>query len=193
VDQPVRAASGSERLDRLAELLRRAQNGEVDALDEIVSQLNPLLWHLARSTGATPQDAEDVVQTAWLELVRHLADIRSPAALTGWLMQVTRREAWRHNARRRRAGPTTDTLEDVAGEPVDPLLGLENEVLWRHFATLSERCRQLLRVVAHGGKADYAAIAAALDMPVGSIGPTRGRCLAKLRQLLLADPAWTTG
>ena len=62
--------------------------------------------------------------------------------------------------------------------------------LWQHIAQLSERCRALLRVIAFADRPDYAAVAEALGMPVGSIGPTRGRCLAKLRQQLANDPAW---
>ena len=66
----------------------------------------------------------------------------------------------------------------------------ELQGFWRHIESLSERCRSLLRVVAFSDRPDYASVAQALGMPVGSIGPTRGRCLAKLRLLLDADPHW---
>jgi DNA-directed RNA polymerase specialized sigma24 family protein len=62
--------------------------------------------------------------------------------------------------------------------------------LWQHIAQLSERCQALLRVIAFADRPDYASVARALGMPIGSIGPTRGRCLAKLRQQLAADAAW---
>ena len=62
--------------------------------------------------------------------------------------------------------------------------------LWQHIAELPERCRALLRVIAFADRPDYAELAKALDMPQGSIGPTRGRCLAKLRLLLANDPSW---
>ena len=62
--------------------------------------------------------------------------------------------------------------------------------LWQHIAKLPDRCQALLRVIAFADRPDYAAVAKALAMPVGSIGPTRGRCLAKLRVQLQADPAW---
>ena len=64
--------------------------------------------------------------------------------------------------------------------------------LWRHLQQLPERCRELLRIVAMVDRPDYDDVSAALDMPRGSIGPTRGRCLSKLRALLTADPAWST-
>jgi len=87
---------------------------------------------------------------------------------------------------------TTRAAESDGSAPVaDQVAGLESDdVLWRHVAELPERCRALLRVVAFAAKPDYAQIARALGMPVGSIGPTRGRCLAKLRLALAADPRW---
>ena len=65
-------------------------------------------------------------------------------------------------------------------------------MLWRHVARLPERCRRLLRVLSQVDRPDYARVAEAMDMPHGELGPTRGRCLAKLREMLLADPAWST-
>ena len=181
---------------RLAACLERARAGELAALDEVVDELNPLLWSVARAEGLTQEDAADVVQTTWLELVRQMHTIRSPLALTAWLIQATKREAWHTGARRRkRAGPGVEFLEDVPDAAPDPadqaVTSGTHGVLWQHFAKLSERCKTLLRVIAHADRPDYAAIAEALGMPHGSIGPTRGRCLAKLRALLLADPAWS--
>jgi len=66
----------------------------------------------------------------------------------------------------------------------------QNGALWDHFRQLTPRCQALLRVIAFSDKPDYAAISEALGMPLGSIGPTRGRCLAKLRESLTADPTW---
>ena len=180
---------------RLAACLSRAKDGDVTALDPVVAELNPLLWRVARSQGLLAEDASDVVQTTWMELVRHLNAIRSPRALVGWLVAATRREAWRVNARRRKSTwqdiSTADERTADEPEPVERLLTAErHRVLWRHFARLPERCRVLLGVIAKADRPDYAAISGALDMPHGSIGPTRGRCLAKLRAMLLADPLW---
>ena len=183
----------STRTERLATSLERARAGDSAGLDEIVRELTPLLWHVARSQGVDRADVADVVQHSWLELVSRLDGIRSPSALTAWLVTTTKREAWRLN-RRRQTPVDPATLHDVEAEVPDPASGLiedeRDRVLWRAFHQLGDRCRELLRVVAMVERPDYAVVGEALGMPHGSIGPTRGRCLAKLRALLLADPSW---
>lgn len=195
VSADMTAEAPADRSGRLALCLERARAGELSALDGIVTELNPLLWHVARSQGLDREDAADVVQTTWLELVRRLHEIRSPGALTAWLVTATRREAWRFRGRLRREVPDgadrPEPAPDQSDEPVERLIADERDrALWRVFRALPERCRVLLRIVAHVERPDYSAVAEALDMPRGSIGPTRGRCLAKLRELLSADPEW---
>ena len=193
------AGTGQARGDRTARMgacLERARNGETAALSEVVRELNPLLWHVARGEGLTAEESADVVQTSWLELLRRLHDIRSPLALTSWLVTATRREAWRARERSRRQAPgggeQLEAIPDPDPGPGELLLSDErDQTLWRHFQRLPERCRVLLRMVAHVARPDYSAVAEALGMPIGSIGPTRGRCLAKLRAMLLADPGWS--
>ena len=180
----------------LGECFERAREGDRAALRAIVQELNPLLWHVARSQGLSREDAADVVQTAWLELIRSLREIRTAAALTSWLVTITRREAWRVRTRSQRQLPDSDGilggLADPGPEAAHGLLTSERDrVLWRHFQQLPERCQQLLRIVAQVDRPDYAEVAQAMGMPHGSIGPTRGRCLAKLRQSLLDDPEWS--
>ena len=104
--------------------------------------------------------------------------------------------AYGAQARRHASGPgSADSLDSVADpgpRPGDRLLTDErDQALWRAFRLLSDRCQELLRIVAQVSRPDYTAVAEALGMPVGSIGPTRGRCLAKLRALLTADPSWS--
>lgn len=187
----------AQQATRLSACLERARDGDRGAFDEVVRELNPLLWQVVRAQGLGAEEAADVIQTAWLELVRGLQQIRSPQALTAWLITVARREAWRVRTRSRRQAPANMTMlesaPDPAPEPDQSLLADERDrVLWRHFQRLPERCRMLLRVIAYADRPDYATVAEALGMPRGSIGPTRGRCLAKLREMLLADPAWST-
>jgi RNA polymerase sigma factor (sigma-70 family) len=186
------------RAERLADHLERARAGEAGALDAIVRELNPLLWHVARSQGVPASDVSDVVQNTWLELVAHLDGIRSPGALTAWLVVTTKREAWRTNRKRQSMQPsgTGAELADIPDDAPDPstalITGERDRILWHAFQQLSDRCRALLRIVAMVDRPDYGVVGEALGMPHGSIGPTRGRCLAKLRVLLQADPLWKT-
>jgi RNA polymerase sigma factor (sigma-70 family) len=151
------------------------------------------LWQVARAAGLSSGDAEDVLQTVWLRLLSHLGGIRSPSALTAWLVTTTKREAWRvRNAGRRQMPTDQDWLADLP----DPGPGSEEQVvvdddrrtLWTAIGQLDRRCQELLRIIAFVPRPDYAAVAAELGMPVGSIGPTRGRCLAKLRAVLANGP-----
>jgi DNA-directed RNA polymerase specialized sigma24 family protein len=96
---------------------------------------------------------------------------------------------------RRRSADGDDALAELADPGLDPaeqvLIDERDRTLLRHLAQLSARCRQLLRVVAMVDRPDYDTVAQAMQMPRGSVGPTRGRCLAKLRDMLLADPTWS--
>jgi RNA polymerase sigma factor (sigma-70 family) len=192
---PVDAARA--RRERLATLLRAAQQGERGALDAIVAELTPLLWHVARARGLAVATAEDVVQTTWLCLLTELRTIHTPEALAGWLVTVARREATRVLAGSRRELPTDELSDepvavDTAAVAEERLLGDDRRrALWRAVDALPQRCRELLRVVAFVDRPDYAAVAEALRMPRGSIGPTRGRCLARLRESLAGAPEWS--
>lgn len=173
----------------------RAQGGDRTALDALVRRLTPLVWNVARAQGVDRDTAMDVVQTVWLSLLQQLDRIRTPAALAGWLVLVARREARRVATLQRRQVPvesetlsTEDGCADVESAVID---GDQDRCLWRNVRKLSARCRELLRVIAYAERPDYEAIANALGMPKGSIGPTRGRCLAKLRTLLSEDAGWS--
>jgi RNA polymerase sigma factor (sigma-70 family) len=186
-------AGQQDRGERMAELLDAARGGSDDALSKIVTEHSPLLWHVARAAGLSSGDAEDVMQTVWLRLLAHLDDIRTSTALTGWLVVTTRREAWRVRAAGRKQVPAgseaLDTLPDQGTGPQEQvLIDDQRRTMWVAIAQLSERCQELLRVVAFVPRPDYSAVAAELGMPIGSVGPTRGRCLAKLRVLLGLDP-----
>lgn len=171
------------------------RRGETSRMAELVELLNPLLWRTARSQGTDPETASDVVQVAWLKLVENAEKIVDPQALLQWLLVTVRRECWRRTSRDRRElpseldenAPTLDLSPDALAELSD-----EQQVLWRHVGALSARCRTLLQVIAFADRPDYASISAALGMPVGSIGPTRGRCLDALRRALQADTTWGT-
>lgn len=190
------SAAGAERRARLAEWLVAARQGDSAALDAIVAELTPVLWHTARSQGLTRQAAEDVVQTTWLILLRRLHTIAAPGALIEWLVTTARREAWRAGAASRKDDlPGDDVFDDLPDGVLTPNeLLVDDErrrALWQAVESLPKRCAELLRIIAFVPRPHYDAVAAALDMPLGSIGPTRGRCFAKLRVLLAKDPDWS--
>lgn len=183
--------TSSQRAQQLADLLERARDGDRNALNELVVELSPLLWHVARSQGLGHEPAEDVVQTTWLTLLRSLDAIRTPTALVSWLVTVTKRESWRQRAATRLEHPDDErvlAIVDLDPEPEQVLIATEQDrMLWAAVTQLSARCRYLLRAIAFAPRLDYGTVAAALGMPRGAIGPTRGRCLAKLRVLLGGD------
>lgn len=178
---------------RLAQLLLSAREGRRESLEQIVAELSPLLWHVVRAQGLDRERTQDVVQHTWLQLLSRLDEIRSPLALTGWLVTTAKREAWRvQTAQRMETLVESSEMVDMPDPLPTPedgvLLGERHLAVWRAVRQLPPRCRELLRVVAFVRRPDYGEVAAALGMPRGSIGPTRGRCLAKLRALLEAEP-----
>ena len=190
--------------DRAAAAFAAYRDGEPGRMAELVEAATPAMWHTARAVGLDRAQAEDAVQMAWAQLVARASSVRDPQGVLSWLITTTRRCAIRLSQQSGRALP----VEDVAGTadrqptgPAAPVAEAPEEValrterdrtLWRHVQGLSPRCRELLRVVAFADRPDYASIAVRLGMPVGSIGPTRGRCLASLRNALAADPGWGT-
>jgi len=196
---PVRSTVGSrvgvrgeDRLDSppLAELIDRAGRGDQQAWRDLVNRYANLVWSVARSYRLEHADAADVCQTTWLRLAEHLDSLREPSRLPGWLATTARRESLRVIAGRRREAP--GALPD---EPdPDPSAGPETLVLiedrdsrlWVAFGALSERCQQLLRILSSAPELSYVEVGVALGIPVGSIGPTRGRCLESLRRRLTA-------
>jgi RNA polymerase sigma factor (sigma-70 family) len=187
---------------RAGAAFERYQADDRAALDELVEMLTPLLWRTCRGAGLDAVTTEDVMQTVWMSLLRSADSVRDPHTIVKWLLTSARREAWRASRRSRDDRDRSGAVFGVDNEEVMDVPDLEDgpeesafrgdrqRRLWGHVQALPERCRQLLGVIAFADKPDYAHLAEALGMPVGSIGPTRGRCLAKLRDLLAGDPHW---
>lgn len=174
----------------IGDLVAAARSGDEEAWQQIVDRHARLVWAVVRGFRLGNAEASDVAQTVWLRLVENLAGIREPAGLPGWLATTARRESIRALRRAQREVPSEHALDDEAparaeDSPEWHLLTTERQrEVWRAVSTLSARCQLLLRALAYGDDHSYAEISAALDMPIGSIGPTRSRCLHHLEQAL---------
>lgn len=172
----------------MAEAVHRAAAGDRAAWDGLVAAFGRLVWSIALAHRLGPADAAEVSQTTWLRLVENLDRITQPERLGGWLATTARRESLRQLRLRGRETPTDDesrfATDAAAPTPESVVLDADRDRRVRAaFAALPERCRILLHLVVVV-RPPYSEVAAALDMPVGSIGPTRARCLDRLRALL---------
>ncbi|MEV4555041.1 RNA polymerase sigma factor [Nonomuraea wenchangensis] len=165
-----------------AELLRAAADGDRSAWDALEAAYGPLMWAVARASGLGAADAADVVQGGWLRLLQRLEDIREPERLGSWLATVVRREALQILREGSRSGVhVLATVEEP--EPGAAVLGDDDrQLLWKAVSTMHEPCRTLLQLVAIDLGSRQTA--ARLGLPIGSVGPTRARCLEKLRTLI---------
>ncbi len=172
----------------LGALVRAAGEGHQAAWDELVDRFSGLLWAVARGYRLGHADAEDVVQTCWLRLAEHLGRIEHPDRLGGWLATTARNECLGVLRRGTRELMVEDDEKLGGSTEHDATAGLVEQergtVLWSAFARLDERCQLLLRVLMADEPPSYQAVSESLDMPIGAIGPTRQRCLDKLRRLL---------
>jgi RNA polymerase sigma factor (sigma-70 family) len=168
-------------------LVTTARDGDKAAWDALVERYAPLVWSICRRHRLTAADSEDVGQSVWLRLVEHLATLREPAALPGWIATTTQRECLRVLKLGRRTEPIDpqasehDMVDDAV--PVDQELLLQERrlALRTAFTQLSLRCQQLLSMVIGDPPRPYSEISRSLHIPIGSIGPSRARCLDRLR------------
>lgn len=173
----------------VAPLVARAADGDQVAWNEIVERYAPLVWSICTRYRLSSDDIEDVGQSVWLLLVEHLGTLREPAALPGWLATTTQRECQRvlRAARRYdRFGPVPDELPPPPADDTvieQEIIRAERDAALRAaFGELAPRCRELLSMFITDPPLSYAEISATLQIPVGSIGPQRGRCLERLRR-----------
>ncbi|APU17706.1 MULTISPECIES: RNA polymerase sigma factor [Actinoalloteichus] len=168
-----------------------ARAGDRDALNALVTDLTPLVWRVARARGLSTPVAEDVVQTVWLLLLRSLHSLEDPRALAAWLITTTRREAIRSLRGDRDPSLPADVLDDLPTQHHLPepeaLRHDRDRQLWAAFHRLSARCQEVLSLTVLAGRVEYQGVADALQIPRGSVGPTRGRCLTQLRSLLTVE------
>jgi RNA polymerase sigma factor (sigma-70 family) len=173
----------------VTELVTRARNGDKQAWDALVERYAPLIWSICRQHRLEGANAADVGQSVWLHLVDHLDRLRDPAALPGWLATTTRRECGRAlcTARGPRAAAYLLDPETLPGQQAttaeQELLTAERHAALRQAVLeLPPDSQRLLALLTADPPVPYAEISARLGIPAGSIGPTRHRCLDKLRR-----------
>ena len=181
--------------DDTGQLVRGAADGDETAWRGLVGRFSGLVWSVARAHRLANADAADVFQTTWLRLAEHIGRIEHPDRIGAWLATAARRECLQHLRSAAKTTPTDDMdrldVSPAVGNPTEEaVLAAETEredaaraaAMWRAFGQLSGRCRELLRIRMATPPPSYAEVAAALGLPVGSIGPTRARCLQRLRE-----------
>jgi RNA polymerase sigma factor (sigma-70 family) len=171
----------------LGEVVRAAAGGDDHAWEALVDRFAGLVWGVARSHGLSEADAADVSQSTWLRLAEHANAIRQPERIAGWLATTARNESVRILRRGHRDIPV-GTREEVAmdeetSDVASRILEEERDIaLMTAFERLPPRCKTLLRVLTAAPAPSYAEASEVLEMPIGSIGPTRARCLQHLRR-----------
>lgn len=174
-------------------LVRRAANGDPAAWQDLVNRYGRLIWSITRGFKLVESDAADVFQTTWMRLIEHIERIEHANKIGSWLASTARNECLRTLALRKRLvlADEEDSFEgSAAHEPAvdEALLAAERAQVVREAMThLPWRWQRLMEMLMADPPASYAEISDELGLPVGSIGPTRGRCLARLRVLLAAS------
>lgn len=176
-----------------AQLLDAAD--EREAWAELVDRFGALVWSVVRGFRFDDATSADVNQAVWLRLYERRGDIREPERLASWLATTTRNEAISVQRSRARAVPMDDVGDDRGRERTeedvgDVVVGTIDDaelrgVVGRAFEKIPASCQQLLRLMTADPPVDYATIAEIVDRPIGSLGPTRARCLAQLRRCIV--------
>ncbi len=180
----MRGPDASDDRTDVVELVRRAREGDDGAWEALHARFTPMLRGIARGYRLSSSDSDDVMQSVWLRLLHHIGRLREPAALAGWLATTCRRESLRVAQQPKRECPTGDPSlgddSDFADLDSELLAAEQTMVLHRALATLPANHRRLMVLLVTEPDLDYRQLSATLSIPRGSIGPIRGRCLARL-------------
>jgi RNA polymerase sigma factor (sigma-70 family) len=177
-----------------ASLVHRAAGGDELAWRRLHQEFTPSMRCVALGYRLGEAQTADVVAFAWLRLVENIANIRRPEALAGWLMTTVRRECLARLRERQREQTGHDFVGDL--EPAEDavmdaalIAADRRRVVRAALAQLPEGQQKLMMMLFERPDASYVEIGARMSMPVGSIGPTRTRVLAKLRKIISAEDA----
>lgn len=165
-------------------MLSLAARGDQNAWNALVDRFGQMVWSVARGFRLDDATAKDISQTVWLKLIENIDSIDDPERLPGWLATTCRRESMRVSRRQERDVPTVFEydVEDPAPSMDDVLIdNEESRFMVRAFQALDETCQQLLRLMTVEPALSYEDISEATGRPIGSLGPTRARCLEKLK------------
>ena len=170
-----------------AVLVEAARRCDRIAWERLIGRYDPLIRTVCRAHRLHPPDADDVRQTTWLKALEHVDRIDDPRRVRAWLVTVARRECLRALQQKARMTPSDDAIlhriPDAGAAPEERILAAERcTAVRRAVAALAQRDRRFLGLLYHDGEPSYAEISNALGMPIGSIGPTRGRVLDRMRR-----------
>lgn len=175
--------------ETLTEMVQAASSGEREAWNWLVERYAPLVMGVASRYRLRAEDAADVSQGVWLKLVEHLDDIREPLALPGWIVTTTRREALRVLQSHKRTvavdpqiGLTFEAASGAGNLDDELLRDEQHHALREGLRELRPLHRDLLVLLLEDPPLSYGDISRKLGIPMGSIGPTRARCLEALRR-----------
>lgn len=173
-----------------AELIAGCRSGSAEAWNELVGRFGNLVFSVSRGTGLSEANASDITQQTFCILHESLDRLKPHTRLGPWLATVARRHSWRIRTRQNREAPQAPDelahrVEASEEEAQKPAAWEQLEWLHHGLSLIDERCRDLLtELYLRPDPASYEAVAKRFDIAVGSIGPTRARCLNKLRELL---------
>ncbi|MGI9599474.1 MAG: RNA polymerase sigma factor [Acidimicrobiales bacterium] len=174
-----------------AELLKSASDGDQASWDALFQQFSPLVRSVVASYRLDHETAADVCQTVWMRVFEHADRIRQPERLGAWMATTARNEALRCIKRLQRARPTCVLDDEVdANAPSPDERAIDDETLrdaLTAFDKLPEESQLLMRLLVASPPLPYSDIAAIVGRPVGSIGPTRSRCIEALKAQMV-DP-----
>ncbi len=183
----------------VARLVRRASEGDRGAWERLVDQYARLIWAITRDFKLVESDAADVTQVTWLRLLENIHKIENPDRVGSWLAATARNECLRGLAAKKKVVLADDDIVLEGAAPPEPevderLLCAERTQMVREaMSCLPRRWQRMLELLMADPPASYAEISDQLGLPVGSIGPTRSRCLARLRDLLHSSLAGDAG